>query len=84
MFANPTAGWYHTNRVNAQDTCEHCDRVRRHERWCVTCNPFVQYAYGVVTNPEKLTLRDRLILHALGVAWANAPYEGEFQQTASV
>jgi hypothetical protein len=37
-----------------------------------------------VTDPGKLTLRDRLILHALGVVWGNEPYEGEFGQTAKI
>ena len=83
MFANPATGWYQSNRFNAQESCEHCDRFVRHEKWCVTCNPLVQYANGVVTSPEKLIMRDRLILHALGVAWGNTPYEGEFQQTAA-
>jgi hypothetical protein len=82
MFANAATNWYYSNR-NAQDNCGHCDRFVRHEKWCVTCNPFVQYAYGVVTSPERLTLRDRLILHALGVAWGNTLYQGEFQQTAA-
>jgi hypothetical protein len=29
----------------------------------------VQYAYSAVAEPETLNLRDRLILHALGVSW---------------
>jgi hypothetical protein len=80
MFANPAASW----NMNAQKTCEHCGRISRHEKWCITCDPLLQYAYRVVTDPGKLTLRDRLILHALGVTWGNAPYEGEFQQRAEV
>jgi hypothetical protein len=32
-------------------------------------DPAVQYAYEVVLDPEKLTLVDRLTLHALGVVW---------------
>ena len=73
MFANPAANWHHSNRYNAQSECEHCGGIIRHERWCITCDPLVQYAYGVVLDAEKLTLRDRLILHALGVAWATNP-----------
>ena len=61
MSVNPKATWYHSNRYNAASTCEHCGGVVRHERWCITCDPIVQYAYGVVLDPEKLTLRDRLI-----------------------
>jgi hypothetical protein len=30
----------------------------------------VQYAYGLVLDARKLTFRDGLILHSLGVAWA--------------
>lgn len=82
MFLNPAANWYGGNQTHSQPVCEHCGRNSRHEKWCVTYNPVVQYAYRVVTDPGKLTLRDRLILHALGVAWGNEPYESEFQQTA--
>jgi hypothetical protein len=70
MFANPASTWHHSNRYSAQSECEHCGGINRHERWCITCDPLVQYAYGVVLDAEKLTLRDRLILHALGVSWA--------------
>jgi hypothetical protein len=69
MFANPPASWYHSNQYNAQVACEHCGGVVRHEKWCITCDPVVQYAYSAVLEPEKLTLCDRLILHALGVSW---------------
>jgi hypothetical protein len=73
MFANPAASWYHGNQYATKSTaCEHCGRIGRHERWCITCDPVVQYAYGVVAEPDKLTLTDRLILHALGVAWAGS------------
>jgi len=80
MFAKPAASWYHSNQYNAQATCDHCGGIIRHEKWCITRNTVIQYAYGVVNEPGKLMLRDRLILHALGVSWDNAPYEGEFQQ----
>jgi len=69
MFANPVAGWYHGNQHAAQSPCEHCGGSMRHERWCITCNSLVQYVYSVVLDPEKLTLTDFLILHALGVSW---------------
>jgi hypothetical protein len=71
MFANPAASWYHTNRYNASSACEHCGGVVRHERWCMTVDPAVQYAYEIVLDAEKLSLIDRLTLHALGVAWGN-------------
>jgi len=50
--------------------------VIRHERWCPTRNPQVAYAYQVLADPARLSLRDQLILHALGVCW-NAPQAEE-------
>jgi hypothetical protein len=72
MFANPAASWYSTNRHNTSSACEHCGGVVRHERWCVTVDPAVQYAYEVVRDADKLSLIDRLTLHALGVIWGNS------------
>ena len=69
MFVGPAAGWYHSNQYNAATTCEHCGGIVRHERWCITRDPFVQYAFAAVQDPEKLSLSDALILHALGVNW---------------
>lgn len=69
MFPEPAASLYHSNQYDAKSACEHCGGVIRHERWCITCDEAVQYAYTVVLEPEKLTLIDRLTLHALGVAW---------------
>ena len=76
MFANPAANWYYGNQHNPQSACEHCGGIVRHERWCITCDPVVQYAYGVVLDPEKLTLFDSLILHALGVEWGRNLCQG--------
>jgi len=69
MLSNPAASWYHSNQYNAETTCEHCEGVVRHEKWCITCDALVRYAYSVASDAEKLTLTDRLILHALGVSW---------------
>ena len=69
MFTNPAASWYHSNPSDPKSACEHCGGIIRHERWCITRDALVQYAYGAVLNPEKLSLTDRLILHALGVSW---------------
>jgi len=69
MFANPAASWYYSNQPSAHIPCEHCGGVLRHEKWCITCDPIVQYAYGIVVDVKKLTFRDRLILHSLGVLW---------------
>ena len=70
MFANPAASWYYGNQPNTQSPCEHCAGILQHERWCVTCDPIVQYAYAIVLDAQTLTFRDGLILHSLGVAWA--------------
>jgi hypothetical protein len=43
--------------------------VVRHERWCQIRNPLVAYAFQVLADPSRLSLRDQLILHALGVSW---------------
>lgn len=64
-----SANWYYTNRNNTQTACEHCNGIVRHERWCITRDPIVFYAYQVVVHPEKLTQADALILHSLGVSW---------------
>ena len=79
MFANPTASWYHSNQYNEKSACEHCGGVVRHERWCITCDPAVQYAYSVVIDAERLTVTDKLILHALGVVWAKNACNGACQ-----
>ena len=76
MLADSAAGWYHSNQSNAQSTCEHCGGALRHEKWCMTCDALVRYAYATVQDPDKLTLRDRLILHALGVSWNRCGCEG--------
>jgi hypothetical protein len=83
VFANPTASWYHSNQYNAQSACEHCEGVVRHEDWCITRDALVQYAYTVVLHPEKMTLRDRLILHALGVSWKKNGCSGDCQTKES-
>ena len=81
MFANPAANWYHSNRYSAQSACEHCGGVVRHEPWCITCDALVRCAFGAVLEPEKLTLRIELILHALGVAWGQNRCPGTAELT---
>jgi len=73
MFANPAASWF--SQPTSQCACQHCGGVGRHEKWCITCDAMVQYAYGVITDPEKLTVCDQLILHALGVSWGMEPQQ---------
>ena len=75
MFLNPAANWRSRNQTYGPADCEHCGLNFRHEKWCVTCNAILQYADRVVTDPGKLTLPDRLILCAVGVAWGDQPYD---------
>ncbi len=66
---------YHCNRYNAQAACEHCQGVIRHERWCITRDQLVYYAYQIVTDSSKVTIGDSLMLHSLGVIWGKMPCE---------
>lgn len=59
----------HSNQYSPDSACGHCDKVNCHETWCITQNASVQYAYCAVSDPSRLSLGDRLILHALGTAW---------------
>ena len=61
--------WYPTRKNSGQTACEHCGGIIRHERWCITRDPIVYYAYDIVVHPEKLSVGDALILHSLGVSW---------------
>jgi len=79
MFPVPAAGWFHSNQSNATSACEHCGGVARHERWCITCDALVQYAFQAVLEAEKLTAADQLILHALGVSWEKNSCDGACQ-----
>ena len=67
--SKPTV-WYHSNRYNAQAACPHCEGVIRHEAWCSVVNQLVWYAFQVVTDPTRMSVGDTLILHSLGVSWA--------------
>jgi hypothetical protein len=58
-------------RNQAIRACEHCQGIVDHERWCVTCDPRVHYAFEIVRDPSLMTLTDTLILHSLGAAWIN-------------
>ena len=59
----------HSNQYSADSACGHCDGIIRHELWCVTQNATVQYAYQAVSDSDRLSTGDHLILHALGAAW---------------
>ena len=67
---------YHSNRYAADSACEHCGGIIRHQTWCITRNPAVFQAYACVLDENQLTEQDRLILHALGVAWKTGPCGG--------
>ena len=69
-MSDTTKAWFHSNRYCAQEACEHCGGVIRHEPWCAAVDPAVAYAYQIIAQPEKLTVADALILHSLGVVWA--------------
>ena len=60
---------YDVNQHSTDLTCTHCRRVIGHEQWCSAQNSNVQYAFQAVLYADCLSLHDRLILHALGVAW---------------
>ena len=59
----------HNNKYSADSACVYCDGIIRHESWCATQSANVQYAFEAVLDPDKLDIRDELILHALGAAW---------------
>jgi hypothetical protein len=75
--------WIHSNRYSADSACEHCEEVVRHAPWCITQSAEVLYAYEAVHDASKLTIGDRLILHALGVYWADNVCKGACQAPAS-
>lgn len=58
-----------SNQYSADSACVYCDAVIRHESWCATQSANVHYAFQAVLDPDKLSLEDELILHALGAVW---------------
>jgi hypothetical protein len=64
---------YFSNRYKALAACEHCGGIVLHERWCITLHALVRYAYQIVDDADKLTARDALLLHSLGVTWKAKP-----------
>ena len=80
-FSSPTK-LYHANRYSADSECEHCHGIIRHEPWCKTRNAAVQGAYECVLDESKLSIQDRLILHALGVAWKTTKCAGQCTPSA--
>lgn len=76
MSTQQASTWQHSNKYSADAACEHCQGVVRHESWCITRSEIVLYAYEAVVDGNALTEGDKLILHALGVAWTNNPCAG--------
>lgn len=70
MVNSTSSIWHHRNPYTVEAACDHCGKILRHDAWCITLNPFVQYAYEIVLDPHKLTIGDAIILHSLGVTWA--------------
>jgi hypothetical protein len=76
MFESVPTSQYRFNRYHGQAACEHCEGILRHERWCITRDPLVGYAYQIVTDPSKVTVGDSLVLHSLGVKWGRDAVSG--------
>ncbi len=83
MPVTETLAWYHSNTYSADSACEHCGGIIRHEQWCITKSEIVTYAYEAVLDAEKLSLGDRIILHALGVLWSGKVCAGRCQGLAA-
>ena len=62
--------WHHSDRYGAQSACKYCEGNIRHQRWCLTINSAVYYAYQIIVDPNKLTIGDAILLHALDVLWS--------------
>ena len=77
MSSANSTGWQHANKFNVESFCKYCEGALRHEPWCVAVNLAVAYAYEILLDARKLTLGDRLILHALGVVWVKTSYKCE-------
>ena len=71
MSTTQTSTSMHSNRYSADKSCEHCDGVIRHESWCITRSQRIRYAYQAVLDANQLGEGDQIILHGLGVQWAN-------------
>lgn len=70
MVNSSSSIWHNSNQYTVEAACDHCGKILQHEAWCITLNPFVQYAYEIILDAHKLTIGDTIILHSLGVSWA--------------
>jgi len=60
---------HQSSQYSAYSACTHCEGVIYHKSWCITQNANVHYAHLAALFPYQLSLEDRIILHAWGVAW---------------
>jgi hypothetical protein len=51
--------------------CALCEGTFSQEAWCASRDPGASYPYQIVVDASKMTTGDTLILHSLGVTWAN-------------
>jgi hypothetical protein len=63
------AMWLVSNKYHAAAACENCQGIVRHEPWCITKNPNVEYAFLVIIEPMVMLEADHIILHGMGVRW---------------
>ena len=61
-----------SKKISALSACPLCQGIFAHESWCASRDPAASYAYQIVVDASKLTTGDSLILHSLGVAWAES------------
>ena len=83
MPTSERSTWYHSNTYTADSACEHSGGIIRHENWCITKNEIVTYAYEAVLDAERLSLGDRIILHALGAVWSGKICAGSCKALAA-
>jgi hypothetical protein len=57
---------------NTLFACALCEGIFAHQSWCASRDPGASYAYQIVVDATKITPGDSLILHSLGVAWAES------------
>ena len=67
---------YNSKQYKTKAACALCEGVFAHESWCAARDPGASYAFQIVVDASKITTGDSLILHSLGVAWAEAVLTG--------
>jgi hypothetical protein len=82
MVTTQTSSWTHSNRYSADKACEHCEGIVRHESWCITHCEIIRYAYQAVVDASQLSAGDHIVLHALGVRWADNSCAGACKPAA--